>query len=177
MVWDAAHLAEDGQTDLAYGDGDGRPKIILGMGVSADLHLQGFADLNAGYAQLNVPHQRAVQSPLNAANPSSRGGGTCPSVGGWDGLDEIVDGYGAGSNGWISFVGDAQAQEYDRYSGFLRAQLGRIDWSAVNGAVRPVFANADEDDAKEIIVGFGESGSHEHQIFDDMSGGGMAFFR
>lgn len=59
---DLAALAEDGQSNLSCNDGDGRPKIIVGMGAAADLHLQGFDDLNAGIALLNARHQRAVQN-------------------------------------------------------------------------------------------------------------------
>lgn len=245
VVGDATYRAKDGQTHPACGDvdGDGRPEIIVGMGTSADLHMQGFDDLNTAFAPLDVginglfevpstPRIRKLGAPLvpalgdidgdgrdelvvgfarhgirkiailddamsaftghpnftsglplipiaSTSDLDSRGGGTYPSVGDWDGdgLDEIVVGYGAGSDGWISFVDDAQGQEYDRYRGFLRIQVGRTDWRAVNGTVRPVFANIDEDEAKEIIIGFGESGSHEIQVFDDMIGGGMAFFR
>ncbi|MDC1294829.1 hypothetical protein N8077_00610, partial [Myxococcota bacterium] len=43
----------------------------------------------------------------------------------------------------------------------------------------PLHKRVSQDSAEKIIVGFGESGTHEHelQVFDNMIGGGMAFSR
>ena len=160
-------------------DGDGRDELIVGFTLQGIREISVLDDALAGFAKHpNLDAPSAVLPVARRADIGSRGGGTYPAVGDWDGdgLDEIVIGYGPGSNGWITILDDAQSLEYQKYTGIFAFQAGRRSVQESNGATRPSLGNIDDDAAEELIIGFPGDGSHELHVFDDMYSGGTQVF-
>ena len=161
-------------------DGDGRDELVVGFARSG---VRSIAILDDGLAEF-AGHPRVNSSvPLiRVARPNwidSKGGGTFPALGDWDGdgLAEIAVGFGEDSDGWVAFLDDAERMEFDRYSSFLVIPVGREAHRSGEGSARPAFGNIDDDPAEELIVGFGGDHSHELQVFDDLVTGGMDALR
>ena len=161
-------------------DGDGLDELVVGYTASGhrsiailDDGLRGFArheSLENGNGLVRVAHRQ---------DDDGQGGGTYPALGDWDGdgLDEFAVGYGAGSDSWMLFLDDGLNTELDRYPDFLRVQVGRAEAQATNGTVRPAFGDIDGDGRDEIVVSFGDAGSHELQVFEDLYTGSTNLFR
>jgi hypothetical protein len=84
-----------------------------------------------------------------------------------DGLDEVVVGLGARSNGWVAVLDDA-AHYYDLLDWI------QVDWptyNAGNGEVYPAVGNIDGDARAEIVLGLGDGGRGWYQVFDDAATG------
>lgn len=161
-------------------DGDGRDELVVGFAQSG---IRLIAILDDGLAEFAQHPRITSNSPLIRVAKSnqvdSRGGGTFPALGDWDGdgLDEIAVGFGANSDGWVAFLDDAERMEFDRYSGYLMIPVGRDEYRSGLGSSRPAFGNIDDDPADELLVGFGGDRGHELQIFDDFVAGGMNAMR
>jgi hypothetical protein len=157
-------------------DGDGRDELVVGFARQGIRRIAILDDaLSEFAAHPNVTANLPLVRVAKKSDVHTRGGATYPALGDWDGdgMDEIAVGFGSNSDGWVAFLDDALAQDYDRYSGFLMIPTGRPDYRNGEGSTRPVFGDIDGDGIDELVVGFGPGGNHELQIFDDMLTGGI----
>jgi len=157
-------------------DGDGRDELVVGFARQGIRHIAILDDALSEFgAHPNVTPNLPLVRVAKNSDVDTRGGATYPALGDWDGdgMDEIAVGFGTNSDGWVAFLDDAYAREYDRYAGFLMIPTGRPEYRTGEGSTRPAFGDIDGDGKDELIVGFGPGGSHELQIFDDMLTGGI----
>ena len=161
-------------------DGDGLDELVVGYSAAGHRSIAVLDDGLHGFARHeSLESGNGLIRIARVNDDDSRGGGTYPALGDWDGdgLDEFAIGYGAGSGSWILFMDDAVHARLDRYPGYLGVQVGRPDVRAADMTVRPAFGDIDGDGRDEMVVSFGDTGSHEVQVFEDQFTGSTNLFR
>lgn len=155
-------------------DGDGRDELVVGF--PADGH-RSIAILDDGVSafepHVSLENRSGLVRLAHRQDDASPRGGTYPALGDWDGdgLAEFAIGYGEGGGSWLVFLDDGANTPFESYSGYLHVQPGRDAARAAQFAIRPSFGDIDGDGRDEIVVSFGNQGSHELQVFEDMFGG------
>ena len=145
VTW-PSYTQTDGRTHPTIGDltGDGIGEIIVGLGPGSSGWLQVFSGAASGFSP-----RTWIQLPWDTYNADN--GETWPTTGDvdGDGVDEVVLGLGARSNGWLAVLDD-DAHGY-RLVRWL--QLDWTDYNLASGETHPAVGNIDADAADEILVG------------------------
>ncbi|GEM_PF-5249655 len=141
----AAYRTANGEVRVAAGDvdGDGRDELVIGFGAGGAGRVEIRDDRTANYATLTI-----LTIPFPSYNAAR--GAVWPAAGDvdGDGRAEAVLGLERGGNG-LFYVFD------DQSGGFSPKGIGRMAWSAYNGAVgevRPAVGDFDGDLRGEVAL-------------------------
>jgi hypothetical protein len=157
-------------------DGDGRAEVLVGTEAGSEEGLVILDDAVSGF----VAHP-AIESggrsirpvPTIASGPAaavSRHVATGDVDG--DGVDEIVVSFGRDGAGEIRVLDDARGGfREDGGPALAVLMAGRADYVAADGSTRVALGDIDDDGRDELVVGFGEDGERELQVFDDALAG------
>jgi len=166
--WPEYNLAR-GETRIATGDidGDGKDEIVVGFGpVPRDPSLPG------GWFQVIDDDRRLLAwGQIDWENYNDANGESWPACGDvdGDGKDEIIIGLGTypADGGWLEI--------FDYIAGdVVHKAWKRVNWGGYNrqnGETRPACGDIDGDGYDEIVVGLGDGGEGNLEIFDDASAG------
>lgn len=178
----AALRREGTSTVPALGDidGDGLAELVIGY-TAPENRLVAFLDdaLRDFAAHEALDGETALVAITPVDESASPGGGTYPAVGDFDsdGRDEIVVGFGQNGGGLLLFMDDALAAPLDGYARHLEIQTGREAVRDDSGSARAAFGDIDGDDRVELVVGFGDGGRSQIQVFEDFLTGGTQLLR
>lgn len=162
----------NGEARIATGDinGDGKDEIIMGLssGNSTPTMPGGF------FQVLDYNYNHMAWGRIEWADYNETNGETWPACGDvdGDGKDEIILGFGKDGGGYVEIFGLENGQLV--HKDWLRLQWP--DYNDINGEVRPVCADVNNDGRDDIIAGLGSLGGDPNipggkfEVFSKISG-------
>jgi hypothetical protein len=159
VAW-PTYNATGGGTHPAVGDidGDGRDETIVGFDAQGERWLAIVDDVYTGFATLWW-----IRMPWPAFNAA-----LYPAAGDvdGDGRDEIVVGFGAGSEAWFVVLDDALAD----FEVLAWRQVSWPAYASADGRTHPAVGDLDGDGTAEITVGLGPGSNGWLEVFEGLPG-------